>query len=74
MTDKEFKKLQEKIQMLMGDLNELQNQHYKETGRYFINGQPIMDNSKEKLWGMPKDKPSNEWTEAQYKQLNHLDK
>jgi len=56
MTDQEFKQLQEDIQMLMKDLNELQDRHHKETGRYFINGQPIMDSSKERLWGLPKPK------------------
>jgi len=54
MTDKEFKKLQEIIQKKMRELGALQLIHRQQTGRDFMLGQPIMDNSKERLWGMPK--------------------
>ena len=49
MTDQEFKELQEDIRDKKLALNALQEIHFKETGRYFIAGQPIMDSSKEKL-------------------------
>jgi len=56
MTDQEFVELQNDIQAKMNELHELQTKHNRETGRFFIYGQPIMDNSKERLWGMPKVK------------------
>ena len=42
MTDKEFSNLQKEIERKILELNRLQDQHRKETGREFILGQPIV--------------------------------
>jgi hypothetical protein len=52
MTDQEFEKLQKDIKEQMMELNRLQDLHHKETGRYFILGQPIVS-KRIRLWGEP---------------------
>ena len=53
MTDKDFKELQLEIEKKMLELNRLQDEHRKETGREFILGQPILINPSERnLWGL----------------------
>ena len=58
MTDKEFTNLQKEIERKILELNRLQDQHRKETGRPFILGQPII--SKDiNLWGLEEIEEAN---------------
>lgn len=53
MTDGKFKELQLQIEKKMIELNRLQDEHRKETGRDFILGQPILIEPNERnLWGL----------------------